>query len=418
MILYEFEGKEILGNNGIKVPRSEVIENLNQPVRLKVPIVLKAQVLSGKRANSGGIIKVLKEEDVSGEIIDLFGKKINGERVNKVLVEDAVGFAKEYYISISYDTLVRLPVLTLSLLGGTGVEEREKSMYPINILEQQVVWDKLNQKGLTDTEIVNKSRSKFLNDLDLFLTNKNKKSFLILVQKLINIFFENDCLLLEINPLVITKTGEWIALDAKIKIDDDARFRHKEWNFPPRSVPGHEPTNSEVAAKQIDLLDYRGTAGSTYFDLPGDIAILSSGGGVSLTAMDALIEYGGKPANFTEYSGNPPKEKVVKLTEIVLSKPNIHGLWIIGTVAANFTDIYETLLGIIEGLREVEKKLDKKFKFPILIRRGGPREEEAFDMLRKVKDFQLYVYGEEATISQSAKIMVDLVNKYKKIIDS
>ncbi len=138
---------------------------------------------------------------------------------------------------------------------------------------------------------------------------------------------------------------------------------------------------------------------------------MSSGGGASLTAMDALIKNGGKPANYTEYSGNPSKEKVQKLTKIVLSKPDLNGLWIVGAVA-NFTDVYETLSGIIEGLRETEKELGRKFHFPIVIRRGGPRDKEAFEMLRQVKDFDLHLYGEETSISQSAVIMAKLAKEY------
>ena len=104
-----------------------------------------------------------------------------------------------------------------------------------------------------------------------------------------------------------------------------------------------------------------------------------------------------KPANFTEYSGNPPKEKVAKLTKIVLDKPNIHGLWVIGTVVANFTDIYETLSGFIEGLKETEKLLGRKFDFPIVIRRGGPRVEEAYEMLREVKNYPFSIPPEKSS---------------------
>ena len=228
--------------------------------------------------------------------------------------------------------------------------------------------------------------------------------------KLINVFYGNDCLLLEINPFVGV-SGEWITLDAKIKIDDSALSRHKERSFSPRSVPGHIETEREIKAKKIDEGDYRGTAGSAYFDLDGDIAVLASGGGASFTAMDALIKEGGKPANYTEYSGNPSKEKVRKLTEIVLSKPNLNGLWVVGAIA-NFTDIYETMSGFVDGLREAEKTLNTKFKFPILIRRGGPKDKEAFQMLKSLKGLDLYIYGEEISIAESAKIMAKLASQY------
>ena len=138
---------------------------------------------------------------------------------------------------------------------------------------------------------------------------------------------------------------------------------------------------------------------------------MASGGGASLTAVDALIKEGGKPANYTEYSGNPSKEKVRKLTEIVLSKPNLNGLWVVGAIA-NFTDIYETMSGFVDGLREAEKTLNTKFKFPILIRRGGPKDKEAFQMLKSLKGLDLYIYGEEISIAESAKIMAKLASQY------
>ncbi len=395
MILYEFEGKELLKTVGIKVPNSELITNHSSPITLPAPIVLKAQVLSGKRADAGGIIIVDSIDDYRLKIKELLGKAINGEVVEQVLVEEKIDKDQEFYLSISYDTETRGPILTVSESGGTGIEERGAKTFIINPISKSVT----------------------LNSNEGYILRQPPQDDILgisldLIQKFINLFFEQDCLLLEINPLVKTKSGEWVALDAKIKLDDDAKVRHEDWNFPPRSAPGHKATENEIAAKKIDEGDYRGTAGSAYFDLDGDIAILSSGGGVSLTAMDALINNGGKPANFTEYSGNPPKEKVVKLTKIVLGKPNIHGLWVIGTVAANFTDIFETISGIIDGLRDAEKELSKKFDFPIVIRRGGPRVEEAYAMLKQVTDFDLHLQGEETSIAESAKVMTDLAKKY------
>lgn len=386
MILYEFEGKRLLSQSGILVPKSQLLTFASDQVKLSLPLVLKAQVLSGNRAKSGGILKVQTPEDLETSLKKLFGMELNQEKIEKVLIEEMIEVDQEYYLSLTYDTDKRTVILTISQEGGTGVEDRKVNAIGINLLNPIT--------NLFQGQVFGLPQS--------------------LINKFIEIFLKEDCLLLEINPLVKTKNSEWIALDAKIKLDDDAKFRHEGWDFPPRSAPGHTLTSNEIEAKKIDQGDYRGTAGSAYFDLPGDIAILSSGGGVSLTALDTLLKFGGKPANYTEYSGNPPKEKVVKLTKIVLNKPNIHGLWIIGTVAANFTDIYETLSGIIEGLREVEKELDKKFDFPIVIRRGGPREEEAFAMLRQVHDFNLTLQGEETSITQSAQVMADLATKYQE----
>lgn len=401
MILYEFEGKELLKKAGIRVPQSQLVASEDEIARLDPieseraslarndggGVVLKAQVLSGKRADAGGIIMLDSIDDLGFKINELIGKTINGEKVEKVLVEEKVDIDKEYYLSLSYDTETRGPLLTISEEGGSGIEDRKVSTYSINPLNPVQNLPEVLDSGL--------------------------------LEKLISLFFDQDCLLLEINPLVKTNSGEWVALDAKVKLDDDARVRHEDWDFPPRGIPGRLPTQREIEAKRIDEGDYRGVAGSTFFDLDGDIAIMASGGGISLTGMDALLKHGARPANFTEYSGNPPKEKVTKLTKIVLderssstNKPDIHGLWVIGTVAANFTDIYETLSGLIDGLREAQKELKSEFKFPIVIRRGGPREKEAFEMLRQIKDFNLILQGEETSVAESAKIMAEKAKEY------
>ena len=382
MILYEFEGKKLLQEAGINIPNGQLISSSQDEISINAPLVLKAQVLSGKRAEVGGIVRVKSQElRVKEELGKLFGKVINKERVEKVLVEELIEFeGPEYYLSIAYDTDTRGPILTISKSGGTGVEDKEVQTFPIDPVTLLVP---IGPRYVIE-EVIGKA---------------------------IRLFFDQDCTLLEINPLVKGKDGEWYALDAKVKLDESAVGKHEDWKYEPRSAPGHTPTDNEIAAKKIDEGDYRGVAGSTYFDLPGDIAVLSSGGGVSLTAMDALIKEGGSPANFTEYSGNPPKEKVVKLTKIVLNKPNIHGLWVIGTVAANFTDIYETLSGFIEGLRELKSE-GIKLDFPIVIRRGGPRDQEAFEMLRNIEDFNLILQSEEVSIAESAKVMAEKAKEY------
>ena len=402
MILYEFEGKQLLFNAGILVPQSQLLNSPQDEIILNCPLVLKAQVLSGKRAEVGGIVLVENPENLNKEVSDLFSEVINKEKVEKVLVEEKIDFKTEYYLSISYDTDLRYPILMISKQGGTGVEDREVQTFKINPLTKSVIANEVKQSS-PELEIAT-SPSAPRNDDNLLNSD--------LIKKLITLFFDADMLLLEINPLVQNSEGKWIALDAKIKLDDDAKVRHPDWNYGARSASGRTPTKNEIEAKKIDAEDHRGTAGSAYFDLEGDIAVLSSGGGISLTAMDALIKLGGRPANFTEYSGNPPKEKVQKLTQIVLSKPDLHGLWVIGTVAANFTDIHETLSGLIEGLRTAEEELDKKFSFPIVIRRGGPKEKEACEMLKKVTDFNLILQGEDISIDASAKVMVEKANEF------
>lgn len=376
MLLYEFEGKELFKNVGINVPQSELLESRDSSLTLGMTggVVLKAQTLSGKRAESGGIVKVDRQQAVGNSLKQLFGKIVNGEKVERVLVEEMVEYDQEYYLSFSYDTASRGPVLTFGE-GGTGVEGKMTTKtYPVDIL-----------KGYSGENVPDELKDT--------------------AKKLWEVFTKYDCELAEINPLVVDKNGKVWALDSKVILDDDADFR-REVKFPQRNLFGRPPTEAEVEARKIDEGDHRGTAGSVYWDLSGDIAVIAAGGGGSIVNMDALLAYGGKPANYTEHSGNPPREKLKKLTKIILSKPGLKGCWFVGGTA-NFTDIYETLMGFVEGLRELDPKPD----YPIVIRRGGPRDKEAFEALKEIGEkegFDFHIYGRETPMTSTAKIMVDL----------
>ncbi len=374
MLLYEFEGKELFKKCSISVPTNQLVSSSVDQITIKTPLVLKAQVLSGKRAQSGGIVMVKgKAESVKGEVEKLFGKEVNGEKVERVLVEEAVEIEKEYYLSFSYSTETRGPVMTFGE-GGTGAEEKGAKIYPVDILA-----------GYSGENVPEELKD--------------------IAKKLWEVFTKYDCELAEINPLVTTKDGKVYTLDAKVILDDDGDFR-REVKFPERNLFGRASTEREIEARKIDEGDHRGTAGSVYWDLNGDIAVLAAGGGGSVVNMDALIALGGKPANYTEHSGNPPREKLKKLTKILLSKPGLKGLWIVGGTA-NFTDIYETLMGFVEALREIKPKPT----YPIVIRRGGPRDKEAFEALKEIGEeegFDFHIFGRETPMTSTAKTMVDL----------
>jgi citryl-CoA synthetase large subunit len=226
-------------------------------------------------------------------------------------------------------------------------------------------------------------------------------------QKIWNCFLAEDTRQIEINPLIITTDGRYVAADAKIALDEDAFYRHEEWSqLEPRTMMGRLPTEREVAVKKIDEGEgyYRGTAGK-YIEMDGDIAILFSGGGASIANMDALIKAGLKPANYTEYSGNPPREKVRELAKIVLSKPGLRGLWIAGGVA-NFTNIAETFHGIVDALDEI------KPNYPIVIRRAGPFEEEGMRLMKSCAErngLMMHFFGKETSMSDTAGILARLI---------
>jgi ATP-citrate lyase beta-subunit len=388
MILKEFEGKNLLNDSGLNTPKSVLVLNdfteLKEAKKLNFPVIVKAQVFHGNREILGLIQKVENLNDLESKVNDVFSKKDNfGQRISHVLIEEMVQFKSEYYVSISYSTLTRTPVIEFSNQGGVGMDDRGNTVtsLPVSLLE-----------GVKE-----------------FPANPE---LLFIIQKLFKIFLNEDASLLEINPLVKTDSG-YVLLDAKIQLEDSARFRHPEWEaFGKRSQIAQPLTAIEAQAKAISRTDTRGVAGESFFEFTGgNIGVMASGGGASTLAMDALLSEGLKPANYTEYSGNPTREKVYSLTQLVLSLPNLEALYVVGS-NANFTDIYETLSGVVDGL--VKAELPKGFN--VLIRRGGPRWQEAFKMVKNrlsKKDINLKLFGPDFSIVRTAKELQKMITKNK-----
>ena len=226
-------------------------------------------------------------------------------------------------------------------------------------------------------------------------------------QALWNCFRKNDLRLTEINPLIATTDGRWVAADAKVAIDDDAFFRHDEWKlYADRSPLGRVLTQRELAVRSIDVGAhyYRGTA-SKYIEMEGDVAVLFSGGGASIANIDAMQTVGLAPANYTEYSGNPPREKVAALSRAVLTKEGLSGLWIAGGVA-NFTNIAETFKGIIDTLDILRPS------YPIVVRRAGPHDDEGMTLMHacaKRHGLRMRLFGKEVSMSASVRVLADMI---------
>ncbi|MBI4050771.1 MAG: hypothetical protein HY396_02230 [Candidatus Doudnabacteria bacterium] len=318
------------------------------------------------------------------------GRQVIGEDVRFIVLAEKVAIEKEYYISITYDTTLKIPFILFSEKGGVDVEE---------------------VKAEDPSAIIRVDIDPILGVKEKFLRTKLPKDLADFAVRLWDAFWRYDARLVEVNPLALAG-DRLIAVDAKVILDDNGLARHKDLGFVPKGAIAAMPTEREIEAKRIDAEDYRGSAGSTFIDLDGDIAILASGGGASLLVMDALIAAGGKPANYTEYSGNPPGEKVEKLTGVTLSRESLCGCLVAGAVA-NFTDIYETLSGFAQGLASVSPKPD----YPIVVRRGGPRQEEAYRMLEelsKKEGFDIHLFGPQTPISVACQKMVELAKNYKR----
>ena len=379
MNLYEFEGKQLLAKYGLRIPKGVVVRRGEDAIfayeNLGVAdVVVKAQVLSGKRGKNNGIIFCSNSEEVKKAVDELFQKNIRGQYVAAVLLEEKLAIEEEHYISIVYYTTTKQPMLLYTEAGGMDIED--------------VAHEKIQKIALD-------------------IRQENLLVSLPYARELWKCFLTEDTRQIEINPLVRTVGGEWVAADAKIALDEDAFYRHEEWkNLESRTMLGRLPTERELVVKKIDEGEgyYRGTAGK-YIEMDGDIAILFSGGGASIANMDALIKAGLKPANYTEYSGNPPREKVYALAKIVLSKPGLRGLWIAGGVA-NFTNIAETFHGIADALAEI------KPTYPIVVRRAGPFEDEGRRLIEECaarNGLTMQFFGKETSMSDTAQVLAGLL---------
>jgi len=381
MKLFEFEGKELFGSAGILVPEGRVVESEDElkGLKLKFPVMVKAQVAEGRRGRRGLVVEARDNKELVKRV-----KKLLGGEVERVLVEEKQKVKREYFVAITYTTKDRGPVGLWSEKGGVEVE---------------------SAKGVTKVAL------KFSNNNFQFsnLPESLDKSFF---DKLLEVFVEQDLFLAEINPLAELEDGRIMALDAKVILDDAANFRRKN-KFEERNLLGKTKTKAEKEAEKIDAADHRGVVGRVYVDLEGDIGVVAAGGGASLVAMDALVTYGGRPANYTEFSGNPPAEKVAELTKIVVGKRGLRGAMLVGG-KANFTDQYETLKGFLEGLRSLKEKP----KYPIVVRRDGPRIEEAFVMLgeaAKKEGFDFHLFDAKTPIVEAVKKGVELMSKGKYV---
>ena len=372
MKLHEHEAKDILEQRGLKTPFRKLEEGKEY--------VVKAQLLTNKRADMGAIKYAKKVEEAEALKQEMMGAEFRGIEPEKALIEEKIDFEEEYYVSFIYDTDTRKPAMIFSREGGSGIESREASKLPLEDDSQFRFRQFLKEQGFEGKEIIKLG---------------------ITLQKIFKAFLEEDARMLEVNPLAKTDDG-YVVLDAMMDLEDDASYRHDR-DFPERTATGEEKTERELRAEKIDEDDHRGVAGK-YTELDGDIGMMLAGGGASLTNMDALIEYGGEPANYTEYGGNPPTEKVYELSKVIMSK-DLNGLWHVGGTANN-TDILRTMKGFVQALEE------ERPDYPIVIRRDGPHADEAFELLREKKEelgLNMKLFRNDTPMTKTAETLMEMI---------
>ncbi len=397
MILTEHEAKQLLRTVGIATPPAHLIHGTSEmeetpPDTFHFPVFVKAQVLHGDRMSMDLVIPADSWEEVQAIVPEMLERRDRFDNpIDAVLLESAIQYEEAFYLAIRYDTVHRQPVLELSVQAGTGIEVRADSIESIPFSAVD---------GPTDDIVAH-----------LSLEDDVLETLHRAIIKLWQVYATQDATLVEVNPFVIADDGTGYCLDAKIELEDTASFRHQEWKeYGERSPLGRPPTERETQAHEVSRSDHRGVAGESFFEFPeGTIGVMASGGGASTLAMDALLTVGLKPANYTEYSGNPTREKTSKLADVVLSMDGLEGLYVVGSTA-NFTDIYETLAGVLDGL--LRSQYAEEEGFALVIRRGGPRWEEAFEMIReRLADspIEYRLYGPEFPITETAAVMKELI---------
>lgn len=356
MKLFEFEAKDILKRYGILTPVGKVVsspaEAESAAAEIGGPVALKAQVLVSGRGKSGGILFAHNPEEAKEVAAKLLSSTIKGFTVNNILVEQKIDLIEEYYISVTIDRQAKKYVAMASTSGGVDIEEIARES-PEKIARHHV--DPI--KGF-DEHMSWKMLAPFV-----ALSTPDAITISDIIHKLYRIAMDCDAELIEINPLVRTASGELVACDARIIIDDNALFRHPE--FEGTEIARIEASPAEIEARKQGL---------AYVDLDGDIGIIGNGAGLMMATLDVVHLFGGKPANFLDIGGGAGAEIISKALDVIMSKPQVKAVLV--NILGGVTHCDLVAQGIIEALDA------SSVKKPIVVRMMGTKEEEGLRILK------------------------------------
>jgi succinyl-CoA synthetase beta subunit/citryl-CoA synthetase large subunit len=390
--LLEYESKQILKKYGLKVPDGVLVTSSSEaPSQMDYPVVLKAQIPVGGRGKAGGILDANSQEDASAEINNLFSKQIREYRAKRVLVEPKVDIQQEFFMAVTYDTVAKTPIAIFSSQGGVDIEEIAKREP-----------DKVHQEHFSLRDRLPDYKARAI-VAETGVTGKLLLGLGNALSRLAQIFIDYDATIAEINPLALTRTGQLVALDCHIDVDEDAMFRNKEIaeidKDTQRFESSRQQSEFERKAAEIDKLDHRGVAGRV-IEFGGNLGLIIGGGGASLTAFDAIQAHGGRPANYCEIGGNPSVLKVKELTRHLLTKPGVEKVAVIMNVVSN-TRVDLVARGIIKGILETGKNPGDTvavFRIP------GAWEDEGSKILSK---YGVRFCDRTVSIDEAAKIAVE-----------
>jgi len=385
MNIHEFQAKEILRRFGVPVPRGLVASTAEEARRAATELggatcVVKAQIHAGGRGKGGGVKVVKNAEEAAVKAREMLGKNLvthqtgpAGREVRRVLVEEGLNIERELYLAMVLDRAQSRISVICSSEGGVEIEE-VAATHPEKILKESI--DPVI--GLAGFQC---RRLAYALGIPTPLTNKT----VAVMQGLYQAYQQCDASLAEINPLVITKEGQVIALDAKMNFDSNAFFRQKDI-VALRDLNEEDPR--EIEASKYDL---------SYISLDGNIACMVNGAGLAMATMDIIKVYGGEPANFLDVGGGADKEKVAQAFRILLSDPRVRGVLI--NIFGGIMRCDVLAQGVVEAAREL------KIGVPLVVRMQGTNVEIGKKILA---DSGLAIISAE-TMSEAAEKIVQAV---------
>ena len=368
MKIHEYQAKQVLAKYGVPVPRGSAAYSVEEASQIAKDLgskvcVVKAQIHAGGRGKGGGI-KVSKGKDAVRENAEaILGMQLvthqtgpQGQKVKQLLVEEGVDISKELYCSVLVDRGQQQIVLLASTEGGMDIEE-VAAKTPEKILKVFVD----PAVGLRQYQANELAFGLKINEFNPKLIRPASAVFMALYEA----FVQEDCSLVEINPLVLTGDGRVIALDAKLSFDDNALFRHKD-NLALRDTDEENPL--EVEASEADL---------NYVKLDGSIGCMVNGAGLAMGTMDIIKAYGGDPANFLDVGGAASQENVEKAFRIITRDPNVKCILI--NIFGGIVRCDMVAAGVIAAFKNVDLQI------PVVVRLEGTNSEEAHMLVKDSK---------------------------------
>lgn len=388
MNLLEHQGKFLLESVGLRVPSGKLAATAEAAAdaagRLGGRVVCKAQVPAGKRGKAGAVQVVETPDEARRVAGRLLGSDVGGHRVDALLVEEAVDISRELYAAVLDDSASKGPLVLFSTAGGMDIEEvNATSPELVHRLPVDV------REGLSEQSVL-----RMLADTDLDTTASAAMAGAIL--RLFQLYRKADANLVEINPLVITGAGSVVALDAKVTIDPGSVARQRQLID---ELPGGQPEEPGTA------LERRGRElGLQFIELDGDVGVLANGAGLTMTTLDAVNHFGGRPANFLEIGGEA-YTKATPALQLVLANPRVKSLLINFCGAFARTDVMAE--GVVNAIEELRPEI------PIAFTIHGTGEAEAIALVRErlgVEPYDLMDDAVQAAVSAAHELTQEPVS--------